>query len=322
MTETKIRIELDKEFYESGSEVAGIIDMKTRDALCISRINLTFTKKLNLKLRKIEEMGVVDESSEIIKLNQDLFDYKFEVYHNSDPLEEISSGHHKFPFKFTLKREDNGSTEIKGLYFDFLCDVRSRYNLAAEVFMFGAHNAMYVVDKEVHVIDPLTEPTQFSTRVQISSPICFFSRKYDILFDLDRALYLAGECLELRATVSSKKPIIKQIECFLYEVLSVTVGGKSIVRSKYIVGGDATPEEDGRTFRTSLRIPSTTPSTVTDPRFSLKAVLFVNINFFKGSPVRAKKYVRIAKRSISYPEIDTLSVLEGEVYPEKVFVLS
>lgn len=320
--DTRIRIELDKELYECGAEVIGAIDVRTRTPLCVSKINLRFSKTVRMKLQKTEDAKGPDDDFDSIEKKQDGYTYEFEMYSNEDPLEEISSGHHTFPFKFRLRDGDGGSSEIKGLYFDFLCDIRAMYELCTEIYMFGAHNPMYMVKKEVHVIDPVTEPRTFHTAVKVSSPICFFSRKYDIAFELDKLLYYSGDCLTLRTAVVSGKPIVKQVECFIYEILNVSVNEKQLVRTKYIVGGEGEHEDRG-VFRTSLRIPSATPSTVTENDFSMRAMLFVNIGFHKGPPIRIKKHLHIVKKVVELcPEIDSINILEGEVYPEKMFLLS
>lgn len=319
--DSRVQIELDRETHKCGSEVVGVIDLRIREPLCISKIGLSFSKITKLRLQKTQDAKESQGDVDDIEKDQEGYKYEFEVYRNADPLEEISSGHHRFPFKVRLRNGDGASSEIKGVYFDFLCDIKNRYELCAEVHTFGAQEPMCVVKREVLIVDQMSDPRMFHATVKILSPICFFSKKYDINFELDKSLYYSGECLLLRALVLSEKQVIKQVECFVYEILSVSVDGQEVVRTKYVVGGKA--KWDGEKFETSLRIPSTTPSTVTEDFFSLKAVLFVNVSFHRGSPVKIKRYLSIVKRSlIMCPELDCVNILEGEVYPEKIFTLS
>lgn len=319
--DTRVRIELDRERYECGSEVVGAIDIRTREPLCIGRIVLAVSKTMRLKIQKTEECREPGDGFEDIEKTEEGYRCEFEIYSNESPLEEISSGHHVFPFKFALRSSDGASSEVKGLYFDILCDIRSMYSLSAEIYMVGVHRPVYVVNREIQVVDSATEPRTFHTTVRVSSPICFFSKSHDVSFELDRPVYYSGESLVLRASVPQKSAI-RHIECFVYEILNVSVDSREMVRTKYIVGGEARREADG-TFKTVLRIPSTTPSTVTGADFSLRVVLFVNIGFRKGQPVRVKKYIHIVRRSMALcPEIESINILEGEVYPEKIFLLS
>ncbi|KAL7349676.1 putative thioredoxin-interacting protein [Encephalitozoon intestinalis] len=317
--DTKIKIDLDKEMYPGGSEVRGAVDIKMRSPLRISKINLVFSKTTRLKIQEIERKENT-ENNEVEKI-YDGYRHEFEIYSSDDPLEEVSSGHHRFPFRFMLRREDEGSLEIKGVYFDILCNIRSIYDLYAEIYILGVHNPAYTVRREIQIVDPIMEPRNFNTAIDVLSPICFLSRRYNIRLEVDKEFYYSGDCLVTEASIPSKKPKIKRMECFIYEILSVSVEGKEILRTKYIGGGEAEHYDGGRVLRASLKIPSTTPSTVMGSNFSIRVVLFINLELYRGTPVRIKKYIHVIKKNIIHPEIDCMDVLEGEIYPERILVL-
>ncbi|AFN83079.1 hypothetical protein EROM_051490 [Encephalitozoon romaleae SJ-2008] len=316
--DTRIKIDLDKEIYESGSEIKGAIDIKMRCPLCITKINLILSKAMKMKIQEIDRKEGSGEKFEKI---YDGYRYEFEVYSNDDPLGEISSGHHKFPFRFLLRKEDEGSSEIKGVYFDVLCHIKSIYDLYAEIYVLGIHNPVYTVRKEIQVVDSITEPRDFHTTIDVISPICLLRKRYNIHFEVNKQFYYSGDYLTIEATIPSKNPKIKSMECFAYEILNVSVEGREILRTKYIGGGQAEHHAGGRVLRATLKIPSTTPSTVTGSEFSIRVVLFVNLELYRGTPVRVKKYIPVIKKNIVYPEIDCMDVLEGEVYPERILAL-
>ncbi|KAG5859763.1 hypothetical protein KMI_05g09480 [Encephalitozoon hellem] len=316
--DTKVEIDLDKEIYEGGSEVRGAIDIKMRFPLCITKINLILSKEVSLK---VQEIARKEEHGEEFGKTRDGYRYEFEVYSNEDPLGEISSGHHRFPFRFLLRKNDEGSSEVKGVYFDVLCHIKSTYGLHAEVYVLGIHNPAYTARKEIQVVDPITESRNFHTIIEVVSPICFLSKRYNINFEVNKQFYYSGDYLNIEAAISSRSPRIKSMECFIYEILSVSTESKNILRTKYIGGGQGEHRSDGRVLRATLRIPSTTPSTVSGSDFSIKVVLFINLELYRGTPVRVKKYIPVIKKNMVYPEIDCMDVLEGEVYPEKTLAL-
>lgn len=319
--DARVRIDLDKEMYECGSEVRGVVDIKMRSPLCIGRINLVLSKTTVVRIQGVGEeggqagFGVVEKACAGYR-------HEFEVYSNDDPLGEMSSGHHRFPFRFCLRRGDEGSLDIKGVYFDILCHIRNTYDLYAEVYVLGVHNPVYTSRKEVVVADAPTEPRQFHTTIDVVSPMCFLSKRYDINFELDKQLYHSGDRLVVCASTSGRKPRIKRMECFAYEILNACVDGREVVRTKYVGGGEAEHLDGGRVLRASVRIPSTTPSTVTGSDFGMRVVLFMSLELYRGTPVRVKKYLHVLRRAMSCPELDAIDVLEGEVYPERVFVVS
>ncbi|KAM0672755.1 hypothetical protein CWI42_052010 [Ordospora colligata] len=320
--ETSVRIELNKELYVCGDEVRGAIEIKTRNPLCISKINLKLLRKMEMNIQRTEEGKHEEDTFEAINRSINKYCYQFQVYANDDPLEEISSGHHRFPFKFGLRRDDGGSSEVKGVYFDLLCSIKGSYELHADIHMLGIHNPVYSAHKEMQVIENCTEPKAFHATVEIQSPICLFTRKYDVSFELNKQFYFSGDALAIRACIPSKTPKIKCMECFLYEILSISANGQEEIRTKYIAGGEGVNEEEGRASTLCLRIPSTTSSTFTDNDAGMRIVLFISLGLSKGAPIKIKKYLQIVKKRIAYPEIDSINVLEGEIYPEKVFVLS
>ncbi|KMV66199.1 hypothetical protein M970_051430 [Encephalitozoon cuniculi EcunIII-L] len=317
--DTRIRVDLDKEMYEGGSEIRGAIDMKMRSPLCIGRINLILSKVVKLRVQKVRRTE--SDNNDEIEETCSGYRHKFEVYSNDDPMGEISSGHHRFPFRFMLRKEDEGSSEIKGVYFDVLCNVKSTYDLYVEVYILGIHNPVYTARKEIQVIDPITELQRFHTAIDVLSPICFLSKRYNIYFETNKQLYYSGDYLVVEASIPSRKPRIKSMECFMYEILNISVEGREILRTKYVAGGEAEHRDGGRVLRASLKIPSATASTVSGNDFSMKVVLFMNLKLYRGTPVRVKKYIHVIRKNMVYPEIDCMDVLEGEIYPEKILVL-
>ncbi|KAH9411342.1 hypothetical protein HK407_05g10080 [Ordospora pajunii] len=320
--ETSVRIELNKEIYVCGDEVRGTIEIKTRNPLSISKINLKLLRKMEMSIQRTEEGKHEGDVFEAVDRNISKYCYEFEVYTNEDPLEEISSGHHRFPFKFELRRDDGGSSDVKGVYFDLLCNIKGSYCFHADIYMFGIHNPVYSVDREMQVIESNAEPKAFHATVEIQSPICFFGRKYNVSFELNKLFYFSGDALAIRACIPSRTPKIKCMECFLYEILSISANGQEEIRTKYIAGGEGVNEGEGRASTLCLRIPSTTPSTFTDNEVGMRIVLFINLGLSKGAPIKIKKYLQVVKKQIAYAEIDSINVLEGEIYPEKVFMLS
>lgn len=315
MHDTKLIILLDKELYESDEFITGKVSLKSRVPLKTNKIRLNFTKSRVMEICKIESPGAkgIKYSS-----NKKEYSYDFDLYKDSD---ELSSGAHVFPFKFSLKSMDSSTTEIKGIYFDYLVNIVNNYILTCSLFLVGNPEPLYETTKEVQVVEIIDRTEYFQTKLEISTVMCLFYKTYTLKFQLNKPIYFSGDQMKLDISMNrSISKIIKSIECNLYEVMTIQSPELDIIRTRYVVGGNAILEK--RSSSLSLRIPSTTPTCVNEDTFGLKILMFINITFLNNGPIRIRKYLQVIKRRNELPDLEVLDVLEGEKFEEKIFVLT
>lgn len=318
MEDTVIKINLDEDLYEPGDFVTGRVYLKTRTPIAMKKLILTLSKQRVIDVCKIDPDK--NGNREKYKDNSTMYRHEFALYSTSDTTNELSSGCHTFPFKFSLRSSDNSSTDIKGIYFDYLVNIQNNYKLSCSLFLFGAYEPMYEVTKDIQVTDRLEKETDFKVDIEMSSIFCMYYKSYPVFFKLNKNLFFAGDQLVLDIGFQNMRKHIKNIDCNIYEILSVSTTNMNFIRTRYIVGGDAHPTDKG--YAIELRIPSSTPTSVSETEFNLKTVMFVTITMHKSSPIRVKKYLQIVKKNLEIPPLDHLNVLDGEVFEEKVFILN
>ena len=316
MQETSIKINLDKELFESNEIISGHVLVKTRVPLYIKKITLNFSKFRKMDICKLES----PEGPKLKKVSNDTLEYSYDfiLYETLDC--ELSCGAHKFPFKFNLKTMDSSTSEIKGIYFDFLVNVCNSYLLTSSIFLDGIFEPLYMCKKKVMVVDKIDILSTFQTKFELSTIMCLFYKTYTVKFSLNKFLYYSGDQLVL--TVAFNKYIaklVKNIECNLYEVLTIHSSDINFIRTRYIIGGNAQSSKND--FLINFRIPSTTPTCVNEDIFSLKILMFVNITFYNITPIRIKKYLQVVKKQIELPIEDSFEVLNGDTYEEKLLFL-
>ncbi|EQB60610.1 hypothetical protein NAPIS_ORF01831 [Vairimorpha apis BRL 01] len=158
------------------------------------------------------------EGPKLKKVSNDTLEYSYDfiLYETLDC--ELSCGAHKFPFKFNLKTMDSSTSEIKGIYFDFLVNVCNSYLLTSSIFLDGIFEPLYMCKKKVMVVDKIDILSTFQTKFELSTIMCLFYKTYTVKFSLNKFLYYSGDQLVL--TVAFNKYIaklVKNIECNLYE---------------------------------------------------------------------------------------------------------
>ncbi|KAK6090386.1 hypothetical protein P3W45_000483 [Vairimorpha bombi] len=318
MKDTSLKIVLDKDIYESDDFITGHVSMKSRVPLFIKKICLNFTKNRKMDVCKIESPGG-PKGVRLSKKNVE-YSYDFELYNSNGTSEEISSGSHFFPFKFCLKNIDSSTCEIKGIYFDYLVNIINSYCLTSSVFLIGAYEPILLTNKEVQIAETQNKTDYFQTKIEMSTIMCLLYRTYTIRFHLNKKVFFSGDqlCLDIHLEKSLSKQI-KNVECNLYEVLTVQTPELNFIRTKYVVGGNAVL--DKKNYSMNLRIPSNTPTCANEDSFSLKILMFINMSFANSSPIRIKKYLHVVKRKNSLPDLEYIDVLEGERFEEKFFIL-
>ncbi|KAF9764786.1 hypothetical protein NGRA_0282 [Nosema granulosis] len=316
--DTVLKISLDKSLYGPGEFVTGTVSLKTRTPISMNKLILTLTKQRMIDVCKMEP----DAAGNKQKYRDDstIYKHEFVLYKTADSTNEISSGCHTFPFKFSLKSSDNSSTDIKGIYFDYLVNIQNSYKLSCDLYLFGAYEPMYEASKPIQVSDNLEKEKEFKVDVEMSSIMCLYYKSYSLFFKLNKELFFSGDQLVLEIGFQNMGKHIKNIDCNIYEILSVSTPEINFIRTRYIVGGDAHRTNNG--YCVELRIPSSTPTSVSETEFNLKTVMFITITMHKSSPIRVKKYLQVVKKNLEIPHFDHLNVLDGEVFEEKVFILN
>jgi len=318
MNNTKLRIIADKDIFESDEFITGKLSLKSRIPLPVKKIKLNFTKSRVMEVCKIETSG---KKGIKYSNNKKEYSYDFDIYTSRNEFDNLSSGAHLFPFKFFLKSTDSSTTDIKGIYFDYLVNINNSYTLTASLYLNGASEAIYETTKDVQVVEVFDRTEHFQTKLEVSTMLCLLYKTYTLKFFLNKPLYYSGDRLKLDVQMNrSLLKLIDNIECNLYEVINVHSPEIDIIRTRYVVGGNAILEK--KRYALSLNIPSTTPTCVNEDMFGLKILMFINITFKKSGPIRIRKYLQVVKRKNELPDIENLDVLDGEVFNEKIFLLT
>jgi hypothetical protein len=371
-----LSINLDKRFYFPYDLASGNLLLKTRRPLSVVSVKLIITKFQRICIKNT----MSQESLKTVEKSANVYQHGFEMLSNQD----ISSGSHTFPFKFSIKGTDGGSTLVKGRFNDVICNIENKYTLRAEIivkrefscslrpkkpifqrdimdyssyrnfkndsnestdsskkYIFGndfiadskinekvsiaddtAHlngNVSDFIETDIIVYDRVDERPFVDTKITMQSFLCVFNRSYSYRLSLDQPYYNAGdlvniECMTLEST---NKRLISGITANLYEVLVFDNENDKTIRSKFVLEAEGKKISKNR-FDISLRLPLNITATSTEKDFTIRIVVFFCIKFYRGSPVKVKKYITVGRPSIKIPEIEDCSILDCKTYPEKI----
>ncbi|EPR78696.1 Arrestin [Spraguea lophii 42_110] len=107
--EKNIYITFDRRFYSSQDVINGIVHLETKIPMKVDYIEIIITKKYYAECTK---SGICGLGEEVFVENKTLYVYKEKIF----GYNHISSGHHTFPFSFTVKKNDSSTVRLNKKY--------------------------------------------------------------------------------------------------------------------------------------------------------------------------------------------------------------
>lgn len=299
---------LDKRYYFPSDIVTGRLVVRTRKPLHIDHITISISKHQNI--------SVFNEESECIYRTRaespDSRIHPFQILEDT----VISSGEHVFPFKFVISSKECSTARLRGSFGNIRCTLENKNSLEAVCLVEGQETLAKI---PLTIFNRAEQSEMLDSKIKLSGPLCFFSKKYWYRVLTDKDIYVAGESVKVRCFPLSlvKRTLFLEARISLYEVLIIRQRGQSIVRSRPLAEVKALRVAKNM-FEVRIRIPTNSCSTLTGENVLVRIALFVTLKKRFGAPVRIKKYVDVGRLPLKIPDVVELSEFEARVYSDRI----
>lgn len=303
----RIEILLDKGTYFPAQTVKGKISIKTHKPLGAAFLKIRFFKHQKVFLRKLDGT----EPKTLIDKDQIMIDREFVIAERIC----LSSGVSIFPFRMNLRLDENGSGQMKGYFYDVVCQVQNNYSLEAQCRI---GDQVTKTEKNFVVLDRNEEKQFIDSKIRLSSFLCLLVKSIQFRIQTDKEWYFAGDSIQIECFPISKtsKSMISGIDANLYEIVIFKREGGNILRSKMVSSFQAFPLNKNH-FRMQFRLPMNVSPTITEKDFVIRTAAFFSVKFYNGSTMKIKKYINVSQMVLEIPEIESALYYETKTYCEQ-----
>lgn len=299
-----------------GDVVSGHVSVKTLLPLYIRGVELRVCKRFEAAYAP---QGAGSERG----AERVIYDRTFMLYRNPLEFEEVSSGHHVFPFGVRLRGDDGASADAHIALETGRLRVRNQYFLEAALH----HREGGVLRtarwrEEVCVAERARADSIRPARVDLSYCLCLLSTSCTVETALDREVYFSGDVARLCASVRERAGLrISAVAAELYQCMETDVDGRWLRERKLVSKTKGYRDAATGRFLADVRIPSSVPSNVSERYLRLANVLCVVVAFDMSLPVRIQRRVCVVKaaRTPLHCAEEDVDVLEGTTQPARVF---
>lgn len=304
----RIEILLDTNVYFPAQTVRGRVSVKTHEPLNAAFLKIRFFKSQKLFLKKVDGT----EPKVLIDKNRVIIDREFMI---ADHI-YLPSGIAIFPFRMNLKPDENGSGQMKGYFYDLVCQVKNNYNLEAQCHV---GDQVIRAEKSFTVLDRNKEKQFIDSKIRLSSFICLLTKSIQFRIQTDKEWYFTGDNVQIECFPISKtsRSMISGIDANLYEIAVFNRESGNILRSRMASTFQAFPLNKNH-FRMQFRLPMNIGPTITEKDFVIRTAVFFNIKFYNGSSMKIKKYINVGQIALEIPEIESALYYETKTYCEQI----
>ncbi|KAL0266084.1 UNVERIFIED_CONTAM: hypothetical protein PYX00_011800 [Menopon gallinae] len=310
-----LRIQREGGMHGPGDVVTGHVSVKTLQPLYIRSVELRVCKRFEAT-HTPQGAGAEHRAERVV------YDRTFALYRNPLEFEELSSGHHVFPFGVRLRSDDGASADAHIALEGGRLHVRNQYFLEAAVH----HREDGVLRtarcrNEVCVAERARAGSSYPARIDLSYCLCLLSTSCMVETALDREVYFSGDVARLCASVRERAGLrISAMAAELYQCIEADMGGRWLRERKLVSKTKGYRDAATGCFLADVRIPSSVPSNVSERYLRLANVLCVVVVFDMSLPVRIQRRVCVVKAAHTplHCAEEDVDVLEGTTQPARV----
>eukprot|EP00866_Antonospora_locustae_P001986 jgi/Antlo1/1986/1626 len=310
-----LRIQQERSMHGPGDVVSGHVSIKTLQPLYIYGVELRVCKRFEAACTPLPP-GTEHACEHAV------YDRTFTLYRNPFEFEELSSGHHVFPFGVHLRETDGASVDACIAFVSGCYTLRNQYFLEAAVH----HREQGVLHTarrrdRVCVAERVRARGRSPAHIDFSYCLCLLSTSCIVETALDKEVYFSGDVARLSAAVQERAGLrISALSAELYQCMEVDMGGKRMRERKLVSKTKGYRDAATGCFLADVRIPSTVPSNVFEQYLRLGNVLCVIVAFDMSLPVRIQRRICVVKtvRAPLDAEED-VDVIEATTQQTRVF---
>lgn len=314
-TELVLCIQQERSMHGPGDVVSGHVSVKTLQPLYIYGVELRVCKMF-------EAACTPHPPGNEHVCKRTVYDRTFSLYRNPFEFEEVSSGHHVFPFGVHLREADSASVDSRIAFESGHYTLRNQYFLEAEVH----HRQQGVLHtarrrSEICVAEHARACGGRPAQIDFSYCLCLLSASCTVETALDREVYFSGDVARLSAAVRERTGLrISALSAELYQCMEMDMGGRRLRKRKLVSKTKGYRDRTTGRFLADVRIPSTVPSNVYEQYLRLENVLCVIVAFDMSLPVRIQQRICVVKTARAPLDTeDDMDVLEATTQQRRVF---
>ncbi|KRH93373.1 putative Arrestin-like protein [Pseudoloma neurophilia] len=302
---------IDKSYYEKGENITGTVHLELLRPLKVKNIFLEFFKTFECEF---QEYSTFKDGNN--KINNFLYNQKVTLYEGKKILNELGSGHHRFPFSIKPKYLDSGSSKFSDFFQETFLKFKSSYNVTATLNIHDEQSIIKKSTKEVIMCPRIDIVRKMTEKITIMSCICFRSTDILLIAYADKEKYRASEVIQFVSRLSSDNSKIKRMKTRL--VCNIWINFRNIrqKQSKILVEVDNTKTENGDCVA-MLKIPTNAPSSTEEKHlrvfYTLEALVYVN----SSSPIKISRKIALEPERYQNERYVSIGAIKGVQFPSK-----
>lgn len=304
-TAFQLYITLDQDFYRPKSLITGTLHIRTLESFNLESIDLTLSKNYE------SSISVKDQITHSEKIR--VYKQKFSLF-QSDIL-KIASGHHKYPFSFYIRHNDNATTDARFVNGGEKIKITNKYVLCGEVKIYGAYMPVATTHKELVIVDTNRTTDTVNMDVEISSCFCIFKEFFKVQSKLSNQEFYYGD--KAYITINSGG-VMKSVDIYFYQVFSLDIENSIKTKCKIISENHYELNESAGKFDIDIL---DVPSTVSEELFDIKYIVQVVVRFGGNVKIQYKHDIFIVKKPKKEEVVMFLDVMKGVEAVLKYFVI-
>lgn len=294
----------DKSQYKKGENITGTVHLELLYPYEIKKIAIQFNKIFTCHLRENGNLTNYIYNNELI------------LYESKKNLNEIGSGHHRFPFCFINDRSGDGSTAFSDNSTGSLVKFANSFKIEANLFFKDENLPAKKVVKTLTIHSKNESTKKMTEKISIMSCICLQSANILLVAYSDKENYLPSEKIIFTSRLSTKDYRIKRTKTRM--ICNITINTKKVkYKSSLLVSNcDNLKIEKGDCI-SEIKIPENVPASVNEKYLKVSYLLesFIFIN--RGSPIKITRNIFVEQKPGKLDKYLGIGALKGILFPVK-----
>ncbi|KAI5169436.1 hypothetical protein PAEPH01_0711 [Pancytospora epiphaga] len=300
-----IRISLKNRSYFPCDCVKGRLTVLTKEPCKLDKLELFLYRTCKLEITNEKHTKIP-----LFECSKNDKGHQFTIALNK----ELCAGEHIFPFSFVLSGLESASGKMNEKLNNYDWAYTSLYQLEGIGTINGKEERSKI---DVPIYNRLASIPYIDIKFKINGILCLKRLTYLYRIVTDRTFYKTGDLIHVNCFPTSvcSRSVVSEIKLHLQEIALYRDGKTEITGSKLISTGKC-QRLDKNEFKGEIRIPFNLCGTVISTNYSIQTVIEFEIRFYRGWPIKVKKYIDVGKSTIVIPKIEELSTFSGIKYNE------
>lgn len=308
-----LNVIMDKTHFQKGENISGTVHLELLEPFKVKKITLFFNKSFECEFNE-------DSTVRNTKFNNYIYEIEIILYQGKKNLNELGSGHHRFPFSITPRKSDSGTSHFSDFIQDSYLKFRNTYLIKACLDIQNEEVPKLSTSKIVSVIPKNEIIKKMTEKINIMSCICLSSRNILLIAYADQEKYLPSDTIKFISRLSTSDYHIKRMKTRLICNILINCRNLKIKRTKSLNVNNNSKNIDSECL-TELDIPMNAPFSTDEKYLKVSYILESLIYINRGSPIMIQRNIIIEQKEGPNEKYAGIGAIKGIVFPIKNYSL-